>query len=66
MIIDRDTFRAAELLVERYGDEASSEALRRAEELAAADDSMGCLALRQIAAACRDLLNTDHSGLTLN
>ena len=51
MIPDRHTWRAAERMVERFGEDAADQADRRAAMLLAAGDVMG-------AAACRAMMLT--------
>ena len=55
MIDDRDIWRAAELLVERYGDGAGAEAEKRVDELLSRGDAEGGAVWRRIQEAVFDL-----------
>ena len=59
MIDDRDMWRAAELLVKRYGDGAGAEAEKRADELHSRGDAEGAVTWRRIQEAVLDLLTTE-------
>ena len=59
MIDDRDIWRAAELLVDRYGDGAGAEAAKRADELLRRGDADGGAAWRRIQEAVLDLQTTE-------
>ncbi len=58
MIDDRDIWRAAELLVERYGDGAGAEAAKRADELLSSGDEEGGAVWPRIQEAVFDLQTT--------
>jgi hypothetical protein len=62
MIPDADIWRAAALLLKRYGDEAHSQSARRADELAAERDHDGAAICRLITDAVAQLANTTPSG----
>jgi hypothetical protein len=55
MIDDPDIFRAAKLLVDRYGNEATKRAVRRNDELQEAGDVEGAMLWRRILAAIEEL-----------
>lgn len=59
-------FHTATQLVDRHGDDAPREALRRAAERAMAGDGQSAAAFLHVASACRDLLMTERGGLPLN
>ena len=61
-----DIYRAAKILVDQHGDNAPTQALKRARELAVAGDADGASVLSLVAAACRELLKTDRGGSPLN
>ena len=62
MIPDADIWRAAALMLKRYGDEAHSQSARRADELAAERDNEGAAVWRLITEAVAQLANTTPSG----
>ncbi len=62
MIPDADIWRAAALMLKRYGDEAHSQSARRADELAAERDHEGAAVWRLITEAVAELANTTPSG----
>jgi hypothetical protein len=51
MIPEIDIWRAAQLMLKRYGDNALTESVTRADELAAGDDHNGAATWRRIATA---------------
>ncbi len=55
-VTDAKTLRAAEQFIERFGDNASREAARRAQELSAHGDSDGAAMWTEIAQIARSLL----------
>ena len=62
MIPDVDIWRAAALMLKRYGDNARQESAKRADELAADKDRDGAAIWRLIADAVAQLANTTPSG----
>ena len=62
MIPGIDIWRAATLMLKRYGEEALDESVARADELAAQDDYNGAAVWRRITDAVRQLANTTPSG----
>jgi hypothetical protein len=62
MIPEIDIWRAAQLMLKRYGDNAFNESVARADELAAADDQNGAATWRRIATAVKQLANTIPPG----
>jgi hypothetical protein len=57
-----EIWRAANLMLKRYGDNALEESAARADELAAQDDSNGEAVWRRIADAVRQLANQTPNG----
>jgi hypothetical protein len=57
-----DIWRAAQLMLKRYGDEALKESAARADELVAAGDDNGAAVWRRITAAVAQLANTTPRG----
>ena len=55
MILDRDLYAAAAMLIREHGEEAHSIATNRAEELQAQGDEAGYAAFSRIAAAVREI-----------
>ena len=62
MIPDIDIWRAATLMLKRYGENARDESARRADELAAENDHHGAAIWRLITEAVTQLANTTPSG----
>ena len=62
MIPEIDIWRAANLMLKRYGDKALEESAMRADELAAAGDGNGAAVWRRITAAVGQLASTTPSG----
>ncbi len=62
MIDDIDIYRSAKLLVDRYGDGAAIEAMKRADALAAQGDTEGKVAWLRILEAIEELQSTVPSG----
>ena len=62
MIPGIDIWRAATLMLKRYGEKALDESAARAEELAAQDDYNGAAVWRRITDAVGQLANTTPSG----
>ena len=62
MIPEIDIWRAAQLMLKRYGDEALKESAARADELVAAGDDNGAAVWRRITAAVAQLSNTIPPG----
>ena len=62
MIPEIDIWRAANLMLKRYGDEALEESAARADELAAQEDHNGAVVWRRITAAVGQLANQTPSG----
>ena len=56
---DLDLWRAAKLLVDRYGDGATIEAMKRADALAAQGDAAGKIVWLRILEAVEELQNTN-------
>jgi hypothetical protein len=61
VIPEIDIWRAAQLMLKRYGDEALEESAARAVELEAVSDDNGAAVWRLIAAAVAQLANTTPS-----
>jgi hypothetical protein len=59
---DRYIWRAANLMLKRYGDKALEESTTRADELAAAGDDNGAAVWRRITAAVGQLANNTPPG----
>ena len=62
MIPEIDIWRAAQLMLKRYGDKALKESAARADELAAAGDDDGMATWRRIMAAVTQLANKTPPG----
>ena len=62
MIPEIDIWRAANLMIKRYGDKAVEESAARADELAAQDDYKGEAVWRRITHAVRELANHTPAG----
>jgi hypothetical protein len=62
VIPDVDIWRAAALMLKRYGENAQQESARRADELAAEEDRDGAAIWRLIADAVAQLANTTPAG----
>jgi hypothetical protein len=62
VIPEIDIWRAANLMLKRYGDEALEESAARADELAAQEDHNGAVVWRRITAAVGQLANQTPSG----
>ena len=62
MIPEIDIWRAAKLMLKRYGEKAVEESTIRAHELAAAGDDNGTAIWRQITTAVAQLANNTPSG----
>ena len=62
VIPEIDIWRAAQLMLKRYGDKALEESAARAEELEADNDGNGAAVWRLIAAAVAQLVNTIPPG----
>ena len=63
MIPEIDIWRAAQLMLKRYGDKARGESIARADELVAAGDDNGAAVWRRITAAVAQLANKTPSGM---
>ena len=63
MIPEIDIWRAANLMLKRYGDKARKESAARADELAAEDDHNGAAVWRRITDAVGQLANQTPTGL---
>jgi hypothetical protein len=63
VIPEIDIWRAAQLMLKRYGDEALKESAARADELMAAGDDNGAAVWRRITAAVVELANTTPPGM---
>jgi hypothetical protein len=63
MIPEIDIWRAAQLMLKRYGDKALEESAARADELAAAGDDDGMATWRRITHAVAQLANDTPPGL---
>jgi hypothetical protein len=66
VIDDPDIFRAAQLLVQRHGDDAATRAARRADELEDEGDIDASLIWRHIIEAIEDLTRSRRDGEPLN
>jgi hypothetical protein len=62
VIPEIDIWRAAQLMLKRYGDKALQESDTRSEELSAAGDHEGAATWRRITAAVEQLANNTPSG----
>ena len=62
MIPEIDTWRAANLMLKRYGEKALDESATRADELAAAGDDNGATTWRRITAAVGQLASNTPPG----
>jgi hypothetical protein len=62
MIPEIDIWRAANLMLKRYGDKALEESAARADELAAQDDQNGVAVWRRITDAVSQLANQTPPG----
>jgi hypothetical protein len=62
VIPEIDIWRAATLMLKRYGDKALEESVARAEELAVQEDHNGAAVWRRITAAVDQLANQTPSG----
>ena len=62
MIPESDIWRAAQLMLKRYGDEALRESAARAEELVAAGDDNGAAVWRRITDSVAQLANRTPPG----
>ena len=62
VIPEIDIWRAANLMLERYGEKALQESVRRADELAAEGDHDGAVTWRRITDAVAQLANTTPPG----
>jgi hypothetical protein len=62
VIPEIDIWRAAQLMLKRYGDKAIEESAARADELVAAGDDNGAVVWRRISAAVAELANTTPPG----
>ena len=62
MIPEIDIWRAANLMLKRYGDKALEESGQRADDLAAAGDDNGAATWRRITAAVDQLANNTPPG----
>ena len=63
MIPEIDIWRAATLMLKRYGEKALGESATRAEELAPQDDYNGAAVWRRITDAVGQLANVTSAGL---
>ena len=59
MLPDIDIWRAAQILVKRYGDDATTEAAMRADELGDQSDHAGMMVWKRIMEAYEELLRTE-------
>ena len=62
MISDLDIRRTANVMIERYGDDAATEAADRADELFDEGDLEGCAVWKRIKCAAEKLLATEPEG----
>jgi hypothetical protein len=62
VIPEIDIWRAAQLMLKRYGEQALEESAARANELALAGDDDGAVTWRRIMRAVTDLANTTPQG----
>jgi hypothetical protein len=62
VIPEIDIWRAANLMLKRYGDKALEQSATRADELAAAGDDNGAATWRRITGAVEQLANTTPPG----
>jgi hypothetical protein len=62
VIPEIDVWRAAQLMLKRYGDKALEESTARADELTAAGDQNGAATWRRIIAAIEQLANNTPPG----
>jgi hypothetical protein len=66
MIDDPDIVRAAKLMIDQHGDEASWRAARRADDLEKGGASSGCAIWRQVITAIEELQRGRREGEALN
>jgi hypothetical protein len=66
MIDDPDIIRAAKLMIDQHGDEASRRATRRANDLERGGDSSSCAIWRQVVAAVEELQRGRREGEAVN
>jgi len=59
---ERDIWRAAKILIDRYGDDAAVRAAMRADEMLEAGDLDGQRVWKRIAAAIEELTSSDPGG----
>lgn len=62
MIDDREIWRAANILLKRFGEDAATEAAQRADELFERGDSDGCAIWKLIRVAVNELSRTKPVG----
>ncbi len=62
MLSDLDLWRAANVMIKRYGDDAATEAAKRADELFDQGDVDGCATWRRIMEAVEGLLAVEPEG----
>ena len=62
MIDDLDIYRTAKLLIDRHGDGATVEAMKRADALASQGDAAGKVVWLRILEAIEELQNTEPAG----
>ena len=62
MIPEIDIWRAAKLMLKRYGEKALEESAKRVDELAAGEDYNGIAIWRRITTAVQQLANNTPSG----
>jgi hypothetical protein len=66
VIGDRDIWRAAALMLKRYGSDAVAEAGKRIEEMEGAGDHAGAAIWRRISLAAEELARTEAPGGRVN
>ena len=66
MIDDPDILRAANVMIDKHGDEASRRATRRANDLEKGGDNSGCAIWRQIVTAIEELQRGRREGEAVN
>jgi hypothetical protein len=64
VIPEIDVWRVANLMLNHYGDEAETESVKRADELAEAGDHNGAAVWRRVTDAIGQLVNTTPRGPT--
>ncbi len=62
MISDREIWQAAGAMIKRFGEDAATEAAKRADEMLIEGDAEGCAIWRRIVGAVKGLLAVEPTG----